>query len=1216
MKRMRIVLLMLLCSVAGLGPAEAAPREPLKVVLWLGGFAHEFRNVGGILSEALPRQRPMKINIAWDGDFLDAPQRPDVILMYHCHRSAKDILTEAQKDKLLKVVKEGVGVVALHASYYSFLKWDEYHKFYGARFIKHGKSEARLRVMPIQKQHPIFKGLAGPMEVVSELYQSTPVAKDCDVLAHSQEIGQGKKPQPSIWTRTYGKGRIVTILPGHFADNFREAPFQRLILNSMDWATQDKAGKATADSKAVPVKRNHDWEKAALDAFKLPESFEISLVAAEPHLANPISMTLDEQGRIYVSNAHSYRQKWWLMKPPPAMEPSNPVVCLTLGPDGRAVEATTVAEGFADPIMGLSIRRNRLWVSNRDRLFVTSLGEKGRMAGDRKVLIRDAATAWNPFAMYRVVRGPDDLIYMTVGDHDTRLTGPDGQAAVRLDHKGSGGVFRFREDGSQLELLMEGMRAPFTLGFTPFGRLWVITNGEGSPNCLLDAVRGTDYRFRNGSRGEWFWLTGAEKLAAPAWETAPGAHTAVLPYYSSNLPEAYWGNLFVSNFGVHGSPAKHNNILRFILDDRGRVIRREPFLSSRDSKFRPTQVTLAPDGSLYILDWYGKDDENDLTGRLYQVRYVGKKPEAKAGRGLGSRNHTERRNAGNALLAAGSESALPVLVKTLSGENPLAAAEAIWTLRRSGWPTAADHIGRALSHSDWRVRRHAVQQLREMGKQDKDRLRTLLDDPDPAVQLEVALAFPIADRCDAVVQALQNGAATIRRLRFAGALEIARFGEAVHFAALLGADSPELRLAGLIALDEAFYENSKGFEAPERTARQVLSQFMAWPGKLDEADLLELARRWPHASLKDSVRESVMAAFKNKDISAVDFAQGFEALKRMELPTNSPEIDTAVLRLLRAARTKKSMPSAEKQALLKVMRTGKGGAEKLALLKAFIADTDPAVRAEAGEQLAADYQGDPEGTALCRELALDAQRPLEQRLDAIANLVKLEETVNEDCWTELLRAPERAIVIASLRSLQQTADRSGAQRVIDSTGLQNKDTAIKDDLLFTSAVLAGNALAAEKDKDKLRSRVLMRVPEGNAALGRIVYRAHACYGCHAGKIPGMRAPQLRHIAASHDTPYLIDSVLFPDKAVKTGFLTQMITIRKGKKESVVMGTLQRNISGEARYDQVTDNQGKRALYRKGQVISAKTISTMPAGLEGTMSEPELVDLLSYLKSLK
>ena len=165
MKRMRIVLLMLLCSVAGLGPAEAAPREPLKVVLWLGGFAHEFRNVGGILSEALPRQRPMKINIAWDGDFLDAPQRPDVILMYHCHRSAKDILTEAQKDKLLKVVKEGVGVVALHASYYSFLKWDEYHKFYGARFIKHGKSEARLRVTPIQKQHPIFKGLAGPMEV-------------------------------------------------------------------------------------------------------------------------------------------------------------------------------------------------------------------------------------------------------------------------------------------------------------------------------------------------------------------------------------------------------------------------------------------------------------------------------------------------------------------------------------------------------------------------------------------------------------------------------------------------------------------------------------------------------------------------------------------------------------------------------------------------------------------------------------------------------------------------------------------------------------------------------------------------------------------------------------------------------------------------------------------------------------------------------------------
>ena len=41
---------------------------------------------------------------------------------------------------------------------------------------------------------------------------------------------------PSVWTRNYGKGRVVTILPAHWPDAYNVKEFQQLIANSVLWA--------------------------------------------------------------------------------------------------------------------------------------------------------------------------------------------------------------------------------------------------------------------------------------------------------------------------------------------------------------------------------------------------------------------------------------------------------------------------------------------------------------------------------------------------------------------------------------------------------------------------------------------------------------------------------------------------------------------------------------------------------------------------------------------------------------------------------------------------------------------------------------------------------------------------------------------------------------------------------------------------------------------
>ncbi len=215
----------------------AEPQKTVPVVLWVGGFAHDFDAFARILSRQLPERAPIRIEVAHDAAFLRRPrsQRPAVILMDHCYQSAQGVLDEQQKADLLEWVRGGVGVVAVHASYYSFPEWKEIRELYGPRFIKHEKVDQYIAGKFVDRNHPITKGLPETFRLHSELYQSTPLPGDCHLLATATDEG-ATAAHPSVWTRNYGKGRVVTILPAHWPDAYKVKEFQQLIANSVLWA--------------------------------------------------------------------------------------------------------------------------------------------------------------------------------------------------------------------------------------------------------------------------------------------------------------------------------------------------------------------------------------------------------------------------------------------------------------------------------------------------------------------------------------------------------------------------------------------------------------------------------------------------------------------------------------------------------------------------------------------------------------------------------------------------------------------------------------------------------------------------------------------------------------------------------------------------------------------------------------------------------------------
>ena len=957
----------------------------------------------------------------------------------------------------------------------------------------------------------------------------------------------------------------------------------------------------------------------ALATFSLPKGFKIRLVAAEPDLVNPMTMALDEQGHIYVSLAHTYR---YGAKGAPVDPPSNPVVRLELDADGRVARRTEVASGFDDPVMGLAVRDGRIWATNLNQVFTTELDENGQ-AAERQVIVQDAETPWNPFGMYRIAFGPDGLIYLCVGDHPTKLSGPNNKVAVRGN---TGAVFRFKSDGSDIELLVQGMRAPFSFDIDPFGRLWVLSNGEGNPNRLIHAILGGDYHFQTRAV-DWSWLAGEHPLAPPVWENPPGAHTTVLAYYSSAFPKKYWGNLLVSNWGVHGFPSANHVILRHVLDERGDLIKTEPFLTTTDPRFRPTQIALAPDGNLYVLDWYGMDDENDLTGRLYKISYVGKdaalqaaSAESAAKAGLASRHHLTRRRARQALLASGPAAA-EELAQHVTGPDALAAAESLWTLRQSARPNAASIMETGLQHPDWRVRRLAVQLLREQDEHPA-KLEQLVDDPDPAVQLEAALGLEASTlRLSAVAKSLRAGATKSPRLRYRAALEVARFGDRTDFEELLKDGDSDIRLAGLIALDEAFHEGVRA-----EAARKALIGLLSEPRSAPLAELLAIAERWPHASLK----QPVILALK-RDLSAEETIRGVAVLRRLILPPTRDTWGGALDRFWsRVAKGEVPLVTLDdKLGTLDIMAMDQPGPDTVVVLGRLVRDGHSEVRAEAHRVLTTIGAGKQACIELCWKLLGESDAPLEYRLETIVSLSQIEKELSSQAWLELLGSPSRKLALVALRCLRNHTDRTAVAELFETAEsrltargtefeavlrLRERSGAISpaSRQILAQLYAVVRDPAAARRKAGLRARLIEQQEQGDPLLGRLVFRSQVCYRCHRfGGQAEFAGPPLDGVAATNSVEYLIDSILYPSKTIKTGFMLELIVTQQGR---ILVGGVARqgnelivtSLSGTTDRVQLKDVEQRRRMNR----------SLMPESLEIAMSEPELLDLIAYLATLR
>ncbi|MFO7974237.1 MAG: ThuA domain-containing protein [Candidatus Hydrogenedentota bacterium] len=169
----------------------------------------------------------------------------DVIVFY----SMTQEISEKRQQNFLKLLENGVGVVALHHIISGFNKWPEFQKIIGARYLfepieQDGKQKPKssykhdmdIEIKVADSEHPVTKSVSD-FSVVDETYKDCAFEPDNHVLLTTNNPTSDKTIG---WVRTYKNARICTLQPGHGPSIFSNPHYKKLVQQAVKWTAQKR----------------------------------------------------------------------------------------------------------------------------------------------------------------------------------------------------------------------------------------------------------------------------------------------------------------------------------------------------------------------------------------------------------------------------------------------------------------------------------------------------------------------------------------------------------------------------------------------------------------------------------------------------------------------------------------------------------------------------------------------------------------------------------------------------------------------------------------------------------------------------------------------------------------------------------------------------------------------------------------------------------------
>ena len=493
--------------------------------------------------------------------------------------------------------------------------------------------------------------------------------------------------------------------------------------------------------------------KTELKNLALADGLVADLFAAEPMLLSPSNIDVDAHGRVWVCEIVNYRH-FRNTENEPRTAGDRILVLEDTDGDGSLdrVHRLLPIAGDRQPPRRLRAGGDRHRLRGRERPHLHRRRRRPPKAdpGSRKMLFTGIGGVQHDHGIHSFLFGPDGKLYFNFGNEGKQLKRADGSPVVDLagnevvadrDPYQEGMVFRCDLDGSNVETLGWNFRNNWELAVDSFGRIWQSDNDD-------DGNRGTRLNFvlPHGNYGYRDEITGAgwreprvnmeSEVPLQHWhlndpgvvpnlyQSGAGSPTGIAVYEGDLLPEKYRGSL------LHCDPGP-NAVRAYLIEPDGAGFTAEQkdlLTGGRDRWFRPSDVCVAPDGSLIVADWYdpgvGGHRMEDLSrGRLFRLRpdgaskrYAAPKFDLSTAGGalaaLNSPNGDARFQGYRALTAMGEEGAA-ALRDQFEDEaaEPFLRARAMWALAETADPLGV--VDAALATGDDRLRAAGLRLLRQ-----------------------------------------------------------------------------------------------------------------------------------------------------------------------------------------------------------------------------------------------------------------------------------------------------------------------------------------------------------------------------------------------------------------------------------------------------------------------------------------------------------------------
>ncbi|MGA0132943.1 MAG: PVC-type heme-binding CxxCH protein [Opitutales bacterium] len=923
---------------------------------------------------------------------------------------------------------------------------------------------------------------------------------------------------------------------------------------------------------------------------RLPVGFEMVVAAASPMVANPTMGCVDDRGRLFVGDSIGVN---WSTKKFEQENPGRVVMLEDRDGDGVFDRSTVFADGLTVP-KGGCWADGSLFVASPPGIWRFTDADDDGVAEKRELVVGGFAWTANGADCHGPRLHPDGRLYWTHGRKGHVVKQKDGAVV----HEGlNSGIWSMKTDGTDIRWHSLGCADnPTGLDFTPTGELVGTTNlyfGFPRVDTIMQWQLGGVYERPDYLRiianlprthermpilrelghmvpsGSVFWR--AADALAPAgrpWSDAPGRLQYMVSLYNSSK---------VMRYELHpeGAGYRADEHEFFTVDRKGAHL---------------SDVIEAVDGSLLVVDtgtWYSHCpssllEGDNVTGAIYRIRRTAEgraahaavaaahkpfrpapvKPDAEVVAGLTSADPAEARRALEAAAFRGLRSAevsKALLAHLGQAADPVLEHAILHAAMTVGGFDASTLAGAEGALRQGRLIR-VLSQTRAGQPDHADVLEFAMsksDSADAALARQAQLAVLRApDPAKLVAPVLESWIADAAPTA-AQVAAMEKFGEAL-------ASKPAVAMAVTAMLGHA--------RPAVRQAglRAIAAQTGAVDAKLFAGPLQALLDK---GDISSSLLLDAVAKVRDARFDA--------ALERVSADESKP----AAIRL---------------KALLALSKGGEGLSEPAfrLLIQLLVDPANPGLRMDAARRLAHAKLTDAQLDAYLE--VLPSAGPLEQNelLDALA-LPQIYRALNPDKARRIAAAFAKSPLIGTFR--QDLVRKAFAPfkrdvfRVLEPTYL---------------AALAAN----DAKKDRMASLAATAV-KGDPVAGRAVYESGkgACIACHrVGDKGNEIGPNLSRIGNIRAERELIESIMFPSNNIARDYDLTSLQLTDG---SAVLGIIrERSAEGVT----LKEASGQSRVLPNESIASSTQLPTslMPAGLDGMLSEKDLVDLVAFLRSLK